>query len=166
MMDPPICGSYDHSGRRHVNRRLQEESGPGAATTSAAHSPAPRAAISVNPTDIQAGQSASRTWQTNNATDVSIDGIGGAAASSVRQSYRLDHVSPGRQRFGGSQEATARLTVTQPPPPPPPDPEVTEEDLFNQTVKDVYFDYDKADLRGDQQAVVTADAGFLSQHTV
>src|SRR5258708_38214775 len=37
---------------------------------------APTASISVNPNTIQAGQSASLTWQTSNATDVSIDGIG------------------------------------------------------------------------------------------
>jgi peptidoglycan-associated lipoprotein len=67
---------------------------------------------------------------------------------------------------GGSQEATARLTVTPPPPPPPPAaaPTVTDEDLFGQNVKDVYFDYDKADIRGDQQSSLQADAAFLSQH--
>ena len=37
---------------------------------------APTASISVSPNSIQAGQSASLTWQTSNATDVSIDGIG------------------------------------------------------------------------------------------
>ena len=66
---------------------------------------------------------------------------------------------------GGTQEATARLTVTQPPPPPPPPPSVSDEDLFNQNIKDVYFDYDKADLRGDQQSSVQADSQFLGQHT-
>ena len=57
---------------------------------------------------------------------------------------------------GGTQEATARLTVTQPPPPPPPPPTVTDEDLFNQNIKDIYFDYDKSDIRADQQGVVQA----------
>ncbi len=36
--------------------------------------------------------------------------------------------------------------------------------MFSQSVKDVYFDYDKADLRGDQQASVQADAQFFAQH--
>jgi len=31
-------------------------------------------------------------------------------------------------------------------------------------VKDVYFDYDKSDLRGDQMASVQADVAFLNQH--
>jgi len=29
---------------------------------------------------------------------------------------------------------------------------------------DVYFDYDKADVRGDQQASIQADVAFLNQH--
>jgi peptidoglycan-associated lipoprotein len=130
--------------------------------------PAPTASISVTPNTIQAGQSASLTWQTGNATDVSIDGIGavqpnGSQNVSPTDSTTYHLVAKGS---GGTQEATARLTVTQaPPPPPPPTPSVTDEDLFSQSVKDVYFDYDKADIRGDQQASVQADAQFLNQHT-
>jgi peptidoglycan-associated lipoprotein len=36
--------------------------------------------------------------------------------------------------------------------------------LFNQNVKDAYFDYDKADIRADAEAVLTGDAGFLKEH--
>ncbi len=128
--------------------------------------PAPTASIAVTPTTIQAGQSASLTWQTGNATDVSIDGIGavqpnGSQSVSPSDSTTYHLVAKGA---GGTQEATARLTVTQAPPPPPPTPTVTDEDLFNQSVKDVYFDYDKADVRGDQQSSIQADAQFFSQH--
>lgn len=129
--------------------------------------PAPTASISVTPNTIQAGQSASLTWQTGNATDVSIDGIGavqpnGSQSISPTDSTTYHLIAKGS---GGTQEATARLTVSQAPPPPPPSTaSVTDEDLFSQSVKDVYFDYDKADLRGDQQASVQADAQFLSQH--
>ena len=67
---------------------------------------------------------------------------------------------------GGTQEATARLTVTPASaPPPPPTTNVTDEQLFSQNVKDVYFDYDKADVRGDQQSSVQADAQFFGQHS-
>jgi len=44
-------------------------------------------------------------------------------------------------------------------------PSPTDEDLFGTSVKDVYFDYDKSDLRGDQLAAVQADAQFLTQHS-
>jgi peptidoglycan-associated lipoprotein len=126
----------------------------------------PTASISVSPSSIQAGQSASLTWQTSNATDVTIDGIGavqanGSQSVSPTDSTTYHLVAKGA---GGSQEATARLTVTQPPPPPPPPPTITDEELFSQNVKDVYFDYDKSDIRGDQQGSVQADAQFLSQH--
>jgi peptidoglycan-associated lipoprotein len=130
--------------------------------------PAPTASISVNPTTIQSGQSASLTWQTTNATDVSIDGIGAVQANGSQSVTPTDSTTYHlvAKGAGGTQEATARLTVTPaPPPPPPPAPSVTDEDLFNQNVKDVYFDYDKADIRGDQQASIQADAAFLSQHT-
>ena len=128
--------------------------------------PAPTASISVSPSSIQAGQSASLTWQTTNATDVSIDGIGAVQANgsqtvSPNDSTTYHLVAKGS---GGTQEATARLTVTQAPPPPPPAPTVTDEDLFNQNIKDVYFDYDKSDVRSDQQSSVQADAQFLQQH--
>jgi peptidoglycan-associated lipoprotein len=130
--------------------------------------PAPTASISVSPSTIQAGQSASLTWQTSNATDVSIDGIGavqpnGSQSVSPSESTTYHLTAKGT---GGTQEATARLTVTQPPPPPPPPtPSVTDEDLFNQNIKDIYFDYDKSDIRGDQQSSIQADAQFLGQHT-
>ena len=130
--------------------------------------PAPTASISVSPGSIQAGQSASLTWQTTNATDVSIDGIGavqpnGSQSVSPADSTTYHLTAKGS---GGTQDATARLTVTQAPPPPPPPttPTVTDEDLFNQSIKDVYFDYDKSDIRADQQASVQADVAFLNQH--
>ena len=130
--------------------------------------PAPTASISVNPSTVQAGQSASLTWQTSDATDVSIDGIGavqpnGSQSVSPTESTTYHLTAKGS---GGTQEATARLTVTPASaPPPPPTTNVTDEQLFSQNVKDVYFDYDKADVRGDQQSSVQADAQFFGQHS-
>ncbi len=128
--------------------------------------PSPTASISVSPDTIQPGQSATLSWQTTNATDVSIDGIGavqgnGTQSVSPSQSTTYHLTAKGA---GGTQEATARLTVTQAPPPPPPTPSPTDEDLFSQNIKDIYFDYDKSDVRADQQADLQADAQFLSQH--
>jgi peptidoglycan-associated lipoprotein len=130
--------------------------------------PSPTASISVSPDTVQKGQSATLTWQTSNATDVSIDGIGAVQASGSQQVSPADsttyHLTA--KGSGGSQEASTRLTVTQPPPPPPPaeTPSPTDEDLFGQNVKDVYFDYDKSDIRADQSAAVQADMLFLNQH--
>jgi peptidoglycan-associated lipoprotein len=129
--------------------------------------PSPTASISVDPSSIQAGQSATLSWQTTNATDVSIDGIGavqpnGSQSVSPTDSTTYHLVAKGA---GGTQEATARLTVTQAPPPPPPPPSVSDEDLFNQNIKDIYFDYDKYDVRSDQQSSMGADTQFLGAHT-
>lgn len=127
---------------------------------------APTASLTANPDTIQKGQSTTLTWQTNNATDVSIDGIGAVQASGSQQvtpadstTYRLAAKGP-----GGTQDATARVTVTAPPPPPPPAPSPTEEELFAQNVHDIYFDYDKYDIRADQQSTLQGDIDFLKQH--
>ena len=47
--------------------------------------PAPTASISVSPDTIQQGQPATLSWQTSNATDVSIDGIGAVQPSGSQQ---------------------------------------------------------------------------------
>jgi len=128
----------------------------------------PTASISVSPDSIQQGQSATLTWQTSNATDVSIDGIGAVQPSGSQQVTPADsttyHLTA--KGSGGTQDASARLTVNQPPPPPPPPaaPTVSEADLFGQDIRDVYFDYDKSNIRADQQSSVQADAQFLNQH--
>ncbi len=128
---------------------------------------APTASLSANPNTINAGQSTTLTWQTTNATDVSIDGIGPVDTSGSRQvtpadstTYRL--IAKGA---GGTQEATARVTVNPAPAPaPPPTTNLTDEELFARNVKDIFFDYDKYDLRPADQGSLQADAQFLQQH--
>ncbi len=128
---------------------------------------APTASLSASPNSVEKGQSVTLTWQTTNATDISIDGVGAVQASGSQQvtpsdstTYTLTAKGP-----GGTQQATARVTVTAPPPPPPPPPSPSEEELFSQNVKDVYFDYDKADVRADQASAIQGDADFLKQHS-
>ena len=127
--------------------------------------PAPTASLSANPNTIDKGQSSTLTWQTTNATDVSIDGIGAVQPNGSQQVTPPDsttyHLTA--KGAGGTQEATARVTVNQPPPPPP-QPTVTDQELFSQNVKDVFFDYDKYDIRPDQQGAIQANAQFLAQH--
>jgi peptidoglycan-associated lipoprotein len=64
---------------------------------------------------------------------------------------------------GGAKSASARVTVTVPTPPPTP-PGPSEDELFRQNVKDIYFDFDKSDIRPDQQSAMQQDAAFLIQH--
>lgn len=130
---------------------------------------APTATLTASPDTINKGQSSTLSWQTSNATDVSIDGIGAVQASGTQQvtpaestTYTLT-----AKGAGGTQSATARVTVNAPPPPPPPaaTTSMTDEQMFAQNVKDIYFDYDKSDVRADQQSVIQSDAAFLQQHS-
>jgi peptidoglycan-associated lipoprotein len=128
---------------------------------------APTASISVSPDTIPQGESATLSWQTSNASDVSIDGIGAVQPSGTQQVTPTDSITYHlvAKGAGGTQEATTRLTVTPPPAAAGSTaPSPTEEDLFGRSVKDIYFDYDKSDIRGDQQAAIQADMLFLNQH--
>jgi len=129
---------------------------------------APTATLTASPGTITSGQSSTLTWQTSDATDVSIDPIGAVQPSGTQS------VSPAAtttytltaKGAGGTQTATATVTVNMPPPPPPAAvaPTMTDEDLFSQNIKDIYFDYDKSDLRPSDQASVQADVAFLQSH--
>ena len=127
---------------------------------------APTASLSANPNTVDAGQPTTLTWQTTGATDVTIDGIGPVDQSGSRQvtptdsiTYHLIAKGP-----GGSQDATARVTVNTGPAQQGTS-NATEEELFSRNVKDIYFDYDKYDIRASEQGSVQADAQFLQQHS-
>src|SRR5437870_10465009 len=40
-----------------------------------------------------------------------------------------------------------------------------DKELISQTVKDIFFEYDKAEIRPDQLSALQGDAQFLSQHS-
>jgi peptidoglycan-associated lipoprotein len=128
--------------------------------------PAPTASISASPATVEKGQSTTLTWQTSNATDVTIEGIGAVQPNGSQKvspadstTYRL--VAKGE---GGTQDATTRVTVTLPPPPPAPAPTVSEEQQFNEAIKDIYFDYDRYDVRAEDKPTLDGDAQWLKDH--
>lgn len=43
-------------------------------------------------------------------------------------------------------------------------PQISDEQLFARNVKDIFFNYDNADIRNDEQAKLDADARFLAAH--
>lgn len=126
--------------------------------------PAPTATLAASPDVIQQGQSTTLTWQTQNASDITIQGLGTVQASGSQT------VSPGSSTTytlvakgpGGTQDASARVSVNMPATASTPSP--SDEDLFAKNVKDVLFDYNKADIRSDQSPTAESDAAFLSQH--
>lgn len=125
---------------------------------------APTATLAASPGVIQQGQSTTLTWQTNNASDITIEGLGTVSASGSKTispgsstTYTLTAKGP-----GGSQNASARVTVNARMAAAAPQP--SDADLFARNVKDVLFDYDKSNIRTDEAPVAQADASFLVQH--
>jgi peptidoglycan-associated lipoprotein len=128
--------------------------------------PAPTASLTANPNSITAGQSTTLIWKTDFATSVSIDQLGPVDPSGSRtvtpsESTTYHLVA---KNDSGTQEATARVTVTSAPAPPPQTSNQTEAQMFAANVKDVFFDYDSYDISQQYQQVLQADARFLQQY--
>lgn len=129
---------------------------------------APTATLSADPTSIQRGQSSTLKWDTTDATDVTLDGNkvdpSGSQSVSPTQTTTYHLVAKGA---GGTQEASVQVSVIAPPTPTPtPAPTATpipDEQLFAQNVRDVFFDYDKADLRPDAQQMLAQAAQLIKQ---
>jgi len=125
---------------------------------------APTATLAANPATVQQGQTSLLTWQTSNATEISIAGLGTLPPSGSRT------VSPGESTTytliakgpGGTNDASARVTVNVPVASAAPSP--TDEELFRLNVKDVFFDYDKYAIRPAEAPTVENDQAFLAQH--
>lgn len=123
----------------------------------------PTATLAANPTVIQQGQQTTLTWQTSNANDVTIEGLGTLSGSGSRTvtpnsstTYSLVAKGP-----GGSADASARVTVNVPvakttgP---------SEADLFARDVKDVYFDYDNSNIRPSEAPKTEGNVAFFQEH--
>jgi peptidoglycan-associated lipoprotein len=129
---------------------------------------APTASITANPNSIDKGGSVELQWRTNNATSASIDGIGQVdligsktVTPSDSTTYRIVAKGPD----GQTGFADVRVTVNTPAAPQPTEQPVslTDQQWFDQNVKDVYFDYDSYDLNASGQQAVAADAKALAQ---
>jgi peptidoglycan-associated lipoprotein len=127
---------------------------------------APTITLSASPTAIERGQSSTITWNTTNASNVTISGgIGTVEASGSRS------VSPAESTTytaraggpGGSGIAEARITVTEPSTvTPPPIARIGDAEFFAANIKDIFFDFDRHDIREDAQATLQSDARVLS----
>lgn len=127
------------------------------------------ATLTANPASIQSGQSSTLTWSTQNATDVTLEGnkVDPSGSQSVSPTQTTTyHLSA--KGAGGTQDATATVTVTAPPPPPTPTPAPaptpSDEQVFAQSVQDVYFDFDKSDLRPEAVQTLARSAEVIKAH--
>jgi peptidoglycan-associated lipoprotein len=127
---------------------------------------APTAQLTATPTVVSAGDQVQLSWTTTDATNVSIDGIGDVPTSGVKtvtpsESTTYHLVARGA---GGSAEASARVTVNAPPAVVVPTNTMSAEEEFKANVQDIFFDYDKYDVRADAQATISKDASYLVSH--
>ncbi len=128
--------------------------------------PAPTITFTASPAAIERGQSTTLTWRTANAGEVTIDGgIGTVEASGTRTvrpnsstTYRAKATGP-----GGVADAEVRITVTEPAVTPPPARVLTDIEIFAERIKDIFFDYDRYDLREDARRTLMENARVLNE---
>lgn len=140
--------------------------------TPAPAAPAPKPAASVRsftvePSSITAGQSATLRWAVENADSVSISSLGTVQASGSRSvsptsttTYELTATGP-----GGGASRSVTLTVRPAPPVERPveQPKVTQSfaEMVASMLSDVYFDYDKSEVRDDARSTLNKNAEAL-----
>jgi peptidoglycan-associated lipoprotein len=123
--------------------------------------------FTAEPSSIERGQSATLRWSVSDATDVSIDqGIGTVQANGSRQvfpSNSTTYTLSARGADGRTVTSTASVNVTVPPPPPPPPqaPKRSISERISSDVSDVYFDYDRSEIREDARATLTRNADSI-----
>ncbi|MGA8367010.1 MAG: peptidoglycan-associated lipoprotein Pal [Candidatus Acidiferrales bacterium] len=131
----------------------------------------PTVTLNASPASINAGDTSTLSWSSTDATDLDIEpGVGKVAPQgstpvtpTETTNFTITATGP-----GGSATASASVEVAAAPPPPPspaPAAQPNISDLFDQNVKDAFFDLDKSDLRDDARAALTADAEFLRSYS-
>src|ERR1700690_675644 len=132
----------------------------------------PTVTLNAAPASIRPGQTVTLSWSSTSATDLDIEpGVGkvapqGSTPVNPSESTTYTITATGS---GGTATASARVEVTAPSAPPTASqptstgaPNVQE--LFDQNVKDAFFDLDKSDLRADAREALTKDAEFLRSY--
>jgi peptidoglycan-associated lipoprotein len=134
----------------------------------------PRAArptISITADDgaINRGQSTTLRWNSTNADRVTITDLGTVPSSGSRlvspsQSTTYTATAAGP---GGTEDASARVTVTEPTSTEPTRPRTTSmtpiATIFASSVQPIFFELDKAELRPESKDVLRRSADWLNQ---
>jgi len=127
----------------------------------------PTVTLNASPSSINAGDMVTLAWSSTNATDLDIEpGVGKVAPEghtpvqpSESTTYTITATGP-----GGSANASARVTVTPPAVVAPSKPQPGLSELFDQNVRDAFFDFNKSDIRPDAREALTKTAEFLRSY--
>jgi peptidoglycan-associated lipoprotein len=127
----------------------------------------PTVTLNASPSTISSGQTVTLSWSSTNATDLDIQpGIGkvapqGSTPANPTQSTTYTITATGA---GGSATASASISVTSAPTASTPTAQPGISELFEQNVKDAYFELDKSALHDEARAALTKDAEFLRSY--
>ena len=128
----------------------------------------PTVTLNASPTSVKSGETVTLSWTSTDATDADIEpGVGKVALQgstpvnpSDSTTYTITATGP-----GGSATATARVTVAAAAVGvPPTSGNQSLSELFEQNVKDAYFDFNKSDIRPDAREALTRTAEFLRSY--
>lgn len=121
--------------------------------------------FTAEPSTVSSGQPSSLRWSVNDATNVQIESIGQVSPNGKRAVYPTTtttyHMTA--TGAGGTTEGDAMVTVAAAPAPAPANtaPTMTPAEMLARQVQDIHFDYDKSDIRPEDQATLQADATAL-----
>jgi peptidoglycan-associated lipoprotein len=127
----------------------------------------PTVTLNASPTSVKSGDTVTLSWTSTDATDLDIEpGVGKVAAQgstpvNPTQSTTFTITATGP---GGTATADARVTVGAAPVEAAPTGNQSLSELFEQNVKDAYFDFNKSDIRADARANLAKTAEFLRSY--
>jgi peptidoglycan-associated lipoprotein len=125
--------------------------------------------LDASPASITPGQTVTLSWSSTSATDLDVEpGVGkvapqGSTPVNPSESTTYTITATGS---GGTATASARVDVTAPAPAAAAEASgpANVQELFDQNIKDAFFDLDKSDLRADAREALTKDAEFLRSY--
>ncbi len=142
--------------------------GPTLATD--ASGPAPTATLTADPLIIEVGQTVALNWRTQNATSVTIDGLGPVVPNGtqmVAPSNSTNFHLTAKNATGQTAEVNVRVTVRTAAAPSAMGDAAAQGNMgpdaaFHRAVPDAFFDYDSYDLRPDAETASAQAASYLS----
>jgi peptidoglycan-associated lipoprotein len=127
--------------------------------------------FAAEPSTVLRGESTTLRWNVMGATEIVIDnGVGAVQATGSRRVTPAGNTTYGlvAKGPGGTANAAVQVVVSTPPPPPPPAvapkppaPTKSIQERLASEVQDIYYDYDKSEVREDARATLQRNVEAL-----
>jgi peptidoglycan-associated lipoprotein len=147
--------------------KKQVASRPPTQTAPAPTSAQPTVTLNASPTSVKSGDTVTLSWTSTDATDLDIEpGVGkvtpqGSTPVNPTESTTFKITATGP---GGTASSDARVTVGAAPVVEAPAGNGSLSELFEQNVKDAFFDFNKSDVRADARDNLAKTAEFLRSY--